>query len=66
MGMFRKDEYVGKRVMGMEVPGKRRRGRPKRRLLDSIRNDLSERGLSEEDAQDRPRWRRLTRHIDST
>ena len=50
--------------MGMEVPGKRRRGRPKRRWLDSIRNDLSERGLSEEDAQDRPRWRRLTRHID--
>ena len=40
----REDEYVGKRVMGMEVPGKRRRGRPKRRWLDSIRNDMSERG----------------------
>ena len=52
--------------MGMEVPGERRRGRPKRRWLDSIRNDLSERGLSEEDAQDRPRWRRLIRHIDPT
>ena len=62
----REDEYVGKRVMGMEVPGKRRRGRPKRRWLDSIRNDLSESGLSEEDAQDRPRWRRLTKHIDPT
>ena len=47
----REDEYEGKRVMGMEVPGKRRRGRPKRRWLDSIRNDLSETGLS--DAQDR-------------
>ena len=42
----REDEYVGKRVMGMEVPGKRRRGRQKRRWLDSIRNDLSERQLS--------------------
>ena len=49
----REDEYVGKRVLGMEVPGKRRRGRPKRRWMDNIRNDLSERGLSEEDAQDR-------------
>ena len=49
----REDEYVGKRVMAMEVPGKRRRGRPKRRWLDSIRNDLSERELSREDAQDR-------------
>ena len=26
----REDEYVGKRVMAMEVPGKRRRGRPQR------------------------------------
>ena len=43
------DEYVGKRVMGMEVPGKRRRGRPKRRWLDSIKNDLSERELSGEE-----------------
>ena len=62
----REDEYVGKRVMVMAVRGKRRIGRPKRRWLDSIRNDLSERGLSEEDAHDRPRWRRLTRHIDPT
>ena len=29
----REDEYVGKRVMVMEVPGKRRRGRP---VVDSI------------------------------
>ena len=29
--------------MVMEVPGKRRRGRPKQRWLDNIRNDLSER-----------------------
>ena len=41
----REDEYVGNIVMGMEVPVKRRRGRPMRRWLDSIRNDLSERGL---------------------
>ena len=39
----REDEYVGKRVMAMEVPRKRRRGRPKRMWLDSTRNDLSER-----------------------
>ena len=62
----REDEYVGKRVMGMEVPGKRTKGRPKREWLDSIRNDLSERESSREDAQDRPRCRRLTRHIDPT
>ena len=32
----REDECVGKRVMGMEVPGKRRRGRPTWEWLDSI------------------------------
>ena len=58
----REDEYIGTRVMAMEVPGKRRRGR----WLDSIRNDLLERELSMEDAQDRARWRRLIRHIDPT
>ena len=31
----REDEYADKRVVAMEVPGKRRRGRPKRRWLDS-------------------------------
>ena len=58
--------YVGKRVMAMEVPGKRRRGRSKRIWLDNIRNDLSERELSREDTQDRAKWRRLIGHIDPT
>ena len=63
--LSRKYEYVGK-IMGIEVPEKRRRGRPKRRWLDSTRNDLSERELSREDAQDRAKWRRIVRHIGIT
>ena len=60
----REDEYVGKRVMAMEVPGKRG-GRPKRRWLDNIKNDLSQRELSGE-AQDRVQWRCHIRNIDPT
>ena len=62
----REDEYVGKIVMAMEVPGNRRRGRPKRRWMDTIGNDLSEKELSREYAKDRAKWRRLIRHIDPT
>ena len=62
--ILRREEYVGKTVMVMEVPGKRRRGRPKRRWLDNIKNDLSERELSGEQAQYRVKWRCLIRNID--
>ena len=54
----REEEYVGKRVMVIEVPGKSRRGRPKRRWLDNTRNDLSEIELSGEEAQDQVKWER--------
>ena len=27
----RKDEYVGRRMLDMDLPGRRKRGRPKRR-----------------------------------
>ena len=62
----KKNNCAGKRVMVMEVPGKRRRGRPKQRRLDNIKNDLSERELSAEEAQDRIKWRCLIRNIDPT
>ena len=42
----REEEYEGKRVMVMEVSGEKKRGRPKWRWFDNIRNDLSERSLS--------------------
>ena len=56
----REDEFVCKRVMNMEVGGRRRKGRPKFRWKDNIAKDLKEKVLSEQDTQDRIRWRRLT------
>ena len=44
----------------MEVGGRRRKGRPKFRWKDNIAKDLKEKVLSEQDTQDRIRWRRLT------
>ena len=38
--MRRDKEYVGRRVIEMELPGKRRRGRSKRRFLDVVKKDM--------------------------
>ena len=44
----REDHYIGRREMEMEVQGRRKRGRPKRRRLDKVKDDIKEKGLSEE------------------
>ena len=38
--MRKEEEYMGKRVMVMGVPGERRKGRPKQRWMDSIKPTL--------------------------
>ena len=42
----------------VDVSGKKR-GRPKRKWLDTIKNDLPDREFSEEEPQDRVKWMRL-------
>ena len=36
----RVEDYMGKRMMEMAVPGKRKRGRPRRRWMDLAREDM--------------------------
>ena len=62
--MRRENDYVGREVMGMDVPGRRRRRRPKRRWRDCIGEDMREKNLLEHLVQDRARWRRLTMNTD--
>ena len=47
--MRRDQEYVGRKMMEMELPEKRRRGRPKRRFLDVVKEDMGEVGAKETD-----------------
>ena len=51
----------------MKVQGRRRkRGRPKRRWLDKVKDDTKEKGLSTDDVYDGATWRRMSSYIDPT
>ena len=60
----REESYFGRRMMRVEIPGKRRRGRPHRRWIDNLKEDMKKAGVSEEEAEDRVRWRTATRCCD--
>ena len=56
--VLRKDyEYNGRMMLRMELPGKRKRGRPKRRFMDVVKEDMAEVEVTEEDTEDRNKWR---------
>ncbi len=45
--------YVVRRMLRMEPPGRRRGGRPKRRFMDVVKEDMQVVGVTEEDEEDR-------------
>ncbi|KAK3571406.1 hypothetical protein QTP86_010698 [Hemibagrus guttatus] len=57
----RESEYIGRRMLDMGLPGRRQRGRPKRRYMDGMNEDMKLVGASVEDAEDRDRWREMIR-----
>uniref|UniRef100_A0A087XJI6 Uncharacterized protein n=1 Tax=Poecilia formosa TaxID=48698 RepID=A0A087XJI6_POEFO len=57
----RDTEYIVRRMLRMDLPGKRPRGRPKRRFMDGVKEDMKVVGVREEDAEDRFTWKRMTR-----
>ena len=52
--MRRYQEYVGRKMMEMELPGKRR-------FLDAVKEDMQEVGVKETDVEDRKMWRMMIR-----
>ena len=60
--MSRDQEYLGRKIMKMELPGKRKRGRPKRRFLDVVKEDMEEVGAKETDVEGRKIWRMMIQY----
>ena len=51
------EEYIGKRMLCLVMPCKRRRGRPKMRFMDVVREDIQVVGVSDRDMASRRNWR---------
>lgn len=43
----------------MELPGRRIRARLQRRLMDVLKEDMEQVGMTEEDTSDEVRWRQM-------
>ena len=59
--MRRDREYVGRKMMKIKLPGRRRRGRPTRRFLDVVKENMEEVDVKETDVEDRKVWRKIIR-----
>lgn len=46
------EDYVETKASDMELPGRRRRGRPNRRFMDPVKEDMVVMGAAKEDAED--------------
>ena len=49
----RDQEYVGKRAVEMELPRKRKKGRPKKKFQDVLKKDMGKVGAREKDIGNR-------------
>ncbi|XP_068210310.1 uncharacterized protein [Palaemon carinicauda] len=58
--MRRDQDYVGRRLLEMNVPCRRRRGRPKRRWMACLTADMEEKDLILEDIGGRRNWKLLS------
>ena len=53
-----KEEHIVKRMLDVDIPGKRRRGRPHLRWKDACKIDMTQAGLKEDNATNRAKWRK--------
>ncbi|XP_072380872.1 uncharacterized protein [Diabrotica undecimpunctata] len=58
------ENFVGRRRKLLEADGRRGRGKPQRRWKHCLAEDLTDKGLGEENPMSRNEWRRRVRNSD--
>ena len=48
-------------MLRMELPGRRKRGRPKGRYMDVVKEDMRAAGVTEDAVGDREKWKKRIR-----
>ena len=62
----RMKEHIVRRMLDVEIPGKRRRGRPNLRWKDACKRDMTKVGLKEDNTTNRAAWRKRSSAIPAT
>ena len=57
--MMMKEEHIVIRMLDVDIPGNRRRGRPNLRWIDACKRDMTEAGLKEDNTTNRAAWRKM-------
>ena len=55
----RYQDYIGRKPLEMVPPGRRKRGRPKQRMMDCVNRDTKAIGTMKHEVHDRTGWRRI-------
>ena len=62
--MRKEEEYVGRRIIELPLPGRRRVGKPKKRWKDNIKDDFKQKNIDTQQVHNRHQWRRLIQNSD--
>ena len=57
----RREDNLSRKIMDMVVPGKRRRGRPRRRWIDNNREDMNKYELTADMTENRQYWKMMVK-----
>ena len=60
---IRDEEVETKKVFELKIEGWRKRGRPVKRWIDMVEEDMKKRGVVQQDAGDRDGWRRAVKGL---